>query len=148
MSLKAAAAKTEDRLGAELKDATSRASQMAAELTTLKHSSLWNDREMGNKVQLLTREVEVMQGQLKAKEAALQRSQGQEIHLKGVCEELKGSAEAMAAEMRQKLKDQSSAYDQKIEAMRNDMKSLRGRSLEAHEAQEKMKVGYHFCNFH
>ena len=40
---------------------------MAAELTTLKHSSLWNDRELGNKLSLLQKEVEVMNGQLQAK---------------------------------------------------------------------------------
>jgi chromosome segregation ATPase len=65
--IKTKASASEDRLGAELKDATSRASQMAAELTTLKHSSLWNDRELGNKVSLLTKEVEVLNGQLHAK---------------------------------------------------------------------------------
>mgnify|MGYP001975227460 CR=1 FL=1 len=92
-------------------------SQMAAELTTLKHSALWNDRELGNKVQLLTREVEVMNGQLQAKESALQRSQEQEIHLKGVCEELKGQAEAMAAEMRQKMKELSGENEKKLETM-------------------------------
>ena len=63
----------------------------------------------------LTRELEVMTGQMQAKEAALQRSKEQEMHLKGVCEELKGQAEATAAEMRQKIKDLNKENDGKLE---------------------------------
>ena len=135
-----AAQEVEDRLGAELKDATSRASQMAAELTTLKHSALWNDRELGNKVQLLTREVEVLNGQLAAKDAALERSQASEGHLKGVCEELKSVQEAQAAEMRTKVKEIGQAHQVQLEKLREEMRGLRQRSLEAQEGVQRMKV--------
>jgi hypothetical protein len=57
-----------------------------------------------------------------------------------VCEELKGQAEAMAAEMRQKMKELSGVNEEKLEMMRKEMGALRSRSLEAHEEQQRMKV--------
>jgi chromosome segregation ATPase len=140
VEIKQQAAVTEDRLGAELKDATSRASQMAAELTTLKHSSLWNDRELGNKLSLLTKEIEVLHGQLQAKDHALERSQQSEIHLKSVAEELKGAAEAMAADMRTKMKEMDGQHGEQINRLRQEMKGLRERSLQAQESMQKMSL--------
>ena len=134
------AAASEDRLGAELKDATGRASQMAAELTTLKHSSLWNDRELGNKVAMLTKEIEVMNGQMQAKDNALERSQQSEIHMRGVCEELKGAAESMAAEMRSQMKVVADQHTEQVDNLRKEMKALRGRSLQAHESMQRMQL--------
>tara|TARA_B100000795_G_C22793503_1_gene438164 strand:- start:2077 stop:2610 length:534 start_codon:yes stop_codon:yes gene_type:complete len=131
---------TEDRLGAELKDATSRASQMAAELTTLKHSSLWNDRELGNKVALLSKEIEVLHGQMSIKDNALDRAQQSEIHLKGVAEELKGAAEAMAGDMRTQMKSMNDEHTEHVVTLRNEMKALRERSLVASESMNRMKL--------
>ena len=49
------AKETEQKIRAELKETTGRASHLAAEITSMKHQALWNDRESGVKVSQLER---------------------------------------------------------------------------------------------
>ena len=138
--IKTKATTTADRLSGELKDATSRASQMAAELTTLKHSSLWNDRELGNKVTLLVQEVEALSGQLQAKDSKFDRLQQSEIHFKNVAAELRTAAEAMGADMREQMKVVDQEHMAQIQTLKDDMVGLKNRSTSATEAMQRMQL--------
>ena len=58
------AKETEQKVRAELKETTGRASHLAAEITSMKHQALWNDRESSVKGSQLEREIATMKAAL------------------------------------------------------------------------------------
>ena len=108
----ARSSKTEEKLMAELKEQQDRLSAMTAELTSLRHQSMWADREGKIKMESVQREAEVLRAALAKKEEMVVVAEGKVEELQSNLQALKEESLSVVNELREELRKKDSFYSE------------------------------------
>ena len=133
------AKETEDKMRSELKETTGRASHLAAEITSMKHQSLWSERESGVKNAQLEREIATLKAALDHKtqehRASEKEIEAQQMQMR----DMQNTSEYTIGLLRKELEETNNRSRMTSMEMKRTVDELRTKTNEAEEAVNDMR---------
>ena len=133
------AKETEQKVRAELKEVTGRASHLAAEITSLKHQSLWTEREGSVKVSQLEREVATMKAALDHKTQEHRQAEKEIENQQAQMRDMQNTSEYTIGLLRKELEETNDRSKMTAVEMKRSVEDLRQRTQDAEENVAKMR---------
>ena len=130
---------TEQKVRAELKETTGRASHLAAEITSMKHQALWNDRESSVKVSQLEREIATMKAALDHKTEEHRRAEKEIENQQEQMRDMQNTSEYTIGLLRKELQETNERSKMTALEMKRSVEDLRQRTQDAEENVAKMR---------
>ena len=133
------AKETEQKVRAELKETTGRASHLAAEITSMKHQALWNDRESSVKVSQLEREIATMKAALDHKTEEHRRAEKEIENQQEQMRDMQNTSEYTIGLLRKELQETNERSKMTALEMKRSVEDLRQKTQDAEENVAKMR---------
>jgi chromosome segregation ATPase len=133
------AKETEQKIRAELKETTGRASHLAAEMTSLKHQALWADREGSVKIGQLEREIATMKAALDHKTQEHRQSEKEVENQQAQMRDMQNTSEYTIGLLRKELQETNDRSKMTALEMKRSVEDLRQRTQDAEENVAKMR---------
>ena len=130
---------TEQKVRAELKETTGRASHLAAEITSMKHQALWNNRESGVKISQLEREIATMKAALDHKTEEHRRAEKEIENQQEQMRDMQNTSEYTIGLLRKELEETNERSKLTALEMKRSVEDLRQKTQDAEENVAKMR---------